>query len=121
MNARALIHDQTQRALNTAILHLAQHHALGHERAWTPQDFHTITVLMQRAEQLGRMLNQYQCGARVNCMLYVPTMVYFITLMQWTYFARFAIAFVCHCVCLASHAPQARKKIFYERVKVNLR
>ena len=60
MNARALIRDQTQRALNTANLQLAHYHALGHERAWTPQEFHTITVLMQRAEQLGRMLNQYQ-------------------------------------------------------------
>ena len=51
-------------------------------------------------------------------MLYVPTMMYFVTWMQLTYFARFAIAFVCHCVYLPSHAPQARKKIFYERLKV---
>ena len=51
-------------------------------------------------------------------MLYVPTMVYFITWMPLTYFAHFAMAFVCHCVCLPSHAPKARKKIFIERLSV---
>ena len=48
------------------------------------------------------------------------TLTHFITWMQLTYFARFAIAFVCHCVCLPSHAPKARKKIFYERLKVKV-
>ena len=53
-------------------------------------------------------------------MLYDPTMMYLITWMQLTYFDRFAIAFVCHCVCLPSHAAKARKKIFYERLKVKV-
>ena len=56
VNARVLIRDQTQRALNTANLQLAHYHALGHQRAWTPQDVHTIRVVMQRAEDLGRGL-----------------------------------------------------------------
>ena len=53
-------HSFTHLTLTTTNLQLPHYHALGNQRAWTTEEVHTIKVLMQTSEELGRMPNQYQ-------------------------------------------------------------
>ena len=53
-------------------------------------------------------------------MLYVPTMMYFITWMQLTYFARFAIAFVCHCDVFLPMRRRRERKFFMRGLRLRL-